>query len=136
MDNGMAQSEPQVFTIQETAVKTGLSVHTLRWYERQGLIPRVPRDNDSGHRRFRPEDINGIEFLKKLRMTGMPVSQMQRYVQLYFEGKPTLTERREILIEHRCEVLRQLEELQANLAAIEYKIALYQSEEIEDKSCL
>jgi DNA-binding transcriptional MerR regulator len=136
MDNGVEISESGTFTIQETAERTGLSVHTLRYYERQGLIPRVPRDNGSGHRRFSAENIRGIEFLKKLRRTGMPISQMQRYVQLYYHGKSTLAERREMLVEHRCEVLRQLEELQANLAAIEYKIALYQREEVEDKSCL
>jgi DNA-binding transcriptional MerR regulator len=132
MDSEIEPSESGTFTIQETAERTGLSVHTLRYYERQGLIPRVPRDNGSGHRRFREEDIKGIEFLKKLRSTGMPISQMQHFVDLFYRGKSTLPERRKMLENHQCEVRRQLEELQANLAAIEFKIALYQRQETED----
>lgn len=132
MDGENALRELGTFTIQETAERTGLSVHTLRYYERQGLIPRVPRETGSGHRRFREEDITGIEFLKKLRSTGMPISQMQCYVQLYHQGKATLPERRRMLEQHHCAVCRQLEDLQANLTAIEFKIALYQRQETED----
>ncbi|GAB4460727.1 MAG: MerR family transcriptional regulator [Armatimonadaceae bacterium] len=118
-------SEEGGLTIQEMAQAVGLSVHTLRYYERIGLIAPVGRDHGNGHRRYSDEDVQRISFLLKLRATGMPVRVMQRFVALYLQGDDTLPERQRILEDHYCAVRARIEELQQNLGVIEYKIALY-----------
>ena len=72
-------------TIQQTAEACGLSVHTLRYYERIGLIKPIPR-RSNGHRLYRAEDLNWIAFLLRLRATGMSIGEMQRYAQLREQG--------------------------------------------------
>jgi DNA-binding transcriptional MerR regulator len=69
--------------------------------------------------------MRALEFLKRLRTTGMPIREMQRYIALYHSGDNTLAERRRILEEHRCQVRRHVEELQSCLEALEYKINNY-----------
>jgi DNA-binding transcriptional MerR regulator len=113
-------------TVQETAERTGLSVHTLRYYEKAGLIDRVVRDGNSGHRRYSDEDLARIHFLQKMRATGMPIWQLQRYVQLLQHGNSTLVERRQMLEGHRTRVCEQIAELSDCLHLIEYKINNYQ----------
>ena len=83
-------------TIRDVARETGLSVHTLRYYERIGLIPPVERA-ESGHRRYRDKDIAWFEFLRKLRATGMPIRKVREYVALQQQGDETLRERFELL---------------------------------------
>jgi DNA-binding transcriptional MerR regulator len=120
-------------TIQEVAKLTGLSVHTLRYYERNGLLKPVPRAAN-GHRRYSSADIASIEFLTKLRMTGMSIRQMQEFAKLVRENPhSTISERREILENHECQVLQQLEELHHNLAVIQKKIQLYKELEIRNQ---
>jgi DNA-binding transcriptional MerR regulator len=120
-------------TIQEVAKLTGLSVHTLRYYERNGLLKPVPRAAN-GHRRYSQADIASIEFLTKLRMTGMSIRQMQEFAKLVRENPHgTISERREILKNHECQVLQQLEELHHNLAVIQKKIQLYKELEIKEQ---
>jgi DNA-binding transcriptional MerR regulator len=120
----MVETEPGL-RVQEVAARTGLSVHTLRYYERAGLIPSIQRDASSGHRRYNEGDVMAIEFLKRLRMTGMPIREMQRYVALVRKGDATLDERRQMLEAHGAVVRRQIDDLQTCLAAIEYKVASY-----------
>jgi DNA-binding transcriptional MerR regulator len=119
------QAGSNTFTVQEAAVQTGLSEHTLRYYERVNLIPRVQRDNSSKHRRYTQEDLRGIEFLKRMRATGMPICEMQRYVRLYLQGEETLAERLAMLEAHQQRVREQIAELHAHLAVIEFKIENY-----------
>ncbi len=114
-----------LLTIQEVADKTGLSTHTLRYYEKIGLIQCVDRA-DNGHRRYSPNDVGWLDFLKCLRSTGMPVREVKLYAELYEEGDSTTTERRELLETHRARIEADLRELTANLEAIKYKIAYYQ----------
>lgn len=114
------------YTVQEAAIRTGLSEHTLRYYERARLIAPVHRDNSSRHRRYSDNDLQALEFLKRLRATGMPISQMQQYVTLYREGDATLEARRALLEEHGQRVREHIAELQAHLAVIEYKVANYE----------
>lgn len=114
-------------TVQEAAERMGLSVHTLRYYERAGLLASPVRDISSGHRRYSEEDLRRILFLKRLRTTGMPIREMQRYIALVAEGDTEGEKRAQMLEEHRCQVLRQIAELQDCLAAIEYKIASYRN---------
>ncbi len=111
-------------TIQEAAEVTDLTVHTLRYYERIGLLMPVGRAAN-GHRRYSQQDINLIKLLNKWRQTGMPLVDIQRYVLLLQEGESTAAERRMILEAHRATVVNQLEELQATLELIDYKIQNY-----------
>ena len=111
-------------TIQQVAKETGLSVHTLRYYERIGLIPPVERA-PNGHRRYSEDDIGWIGFLNKLRATGMPISKMKQYADLQQQGQDTLAERLALLKEHRREVKKRIQELNDNLTMIESKIEHY-----------
>jgi DNA-binding transcriptional MerR regulator len=110
-------------TIAEAARQTGISAHTLRYYERIGLLDRVARDGD--RRRFDDADLARVEFLRCLRATGMPIRRMREYVELVRRGATTGDERRRLLEEHRDAVLSQLDELRRELVVIEKKIAMY-----------
>lgn len=113
------------YTVQEAAAHTGLSVHTLRYYERAGLMEPVPRDSGSRHRRYSDQDIRALEFLKKMRLTGMPIREMQRFMALARKGDSTAEERLQLLEAHGKAVRQHLSELQSCLETIEYKIANY-----------
>jgi DNA-binding transcriptional MerR regulator len=116
-------------TIQQVARQTGLSVHTLRYYERNGLLEPVDRAS-SGHRRYSEEDIARIEFLTRLRATGMPIRQMQEFTRLFREQPAAIAERRAILETHERAVKVHIQELQRNLEAIQWKIDYYK--QLED----
>ncbi len=117
-------------TIQQVAKATGLSVHTLRYYERCDLIAPIQRANN-GHRRYSAQDIRWIQFLTKLRMTGMPIRQIQQYAMLLRQQPDAVQARRAILEAHRQTVVENLQALQENLAVIDWKIQHYK--EIEQK---
>lgn len=119
------ETEPETFTVSETAARTGLSEHTLRYYERAGLLPHIGRHGSGRHRRYSAQDLRALEFLKRLRSTGMPVSEMQRYVALFLAGDESLLERVEMLQRHRERVREQIAALEAHLAVIDYKIENY-----------
>ena len=111
-------------TVGEAAAKVGLSVHTLRWYEQEGLVAPVGRDA-AGRRRYQPEDLDWLQLLMRLRATGMPVREMRRYAQLVRSGRATFTERLRLFEEHRDRVLERIAELHRDLEAIERKIDYY-----------
>jgi DNA-binding transcriptional MerR regulator len=111
-------------TVSEAASHTGLTAHTLRWYEQIGLLEPIGRDS-TGRRRYTPDDVARLEFLTKLRTTGMPVADMLRYVELLRAGPQTASQRRDLLEEHRLRVLARIAELQRDLGVINYKIDLY-----------
>lgn len=112
-------------TVQQASDKTGLSAHTIRYYERIGLLPSIERASN-GHRRYSEDDIGWIEFLKCLRSTGMPISEMQRYVELQQEGDSTLHGRLALLEAHRRRIKIKIRELNNFLERIEGKIGYYQ----------
>ncbi|MCW3055063.1 MAG: MerR family transcriptional regulator, partial [Chthonomonadales bacterium] len=89
------------------------------------------RDHSSKHRRYTQEDLRGIEFLKRMRATGMPICEMQCYVQLYLQGEETLAERLAMLEAHRQRVREQITELQAHLDVIDFKIENYKQLETD-----
>ena len=113
-------------TIQQAAAATGLTVHTLRYYERIGLIDPIPR-KDNKHRLYREEDIRWIAFLLKLRSTGLPIQKMLRYAELRRLGnqRESVSERKALLEQHTLSLEAALAELQGNLAVMYQKIALY-----------
>jgi DNA-binding transcriptional MerR regulator len=112
-------------TIAEAARATGISAHTLRYYERAGLINGVDRAA-SGHRRYDDADLAWIEVLQRLRATGMPIRWIRRYAELVREGEGNERDRLALLEEHRDAVKARLTEVQTHLAFIEQKIATYQ----------
>ncbi|MFD3513998.1 MerR family transcriptional regulator [Streptomyces sp. NPDC058657] len=112
------------YTISEVAAVTGLSAHTLRWYERIGLMPHVDRSH-TGQRRFRNQDLDWLALVGKLRLTGMPVADMVRYAELVRAGTHTFEERQELLEATRRDVTNRIAELQDTLAVLDYKIDVY-----------
>lgn len=112
------------YTISEVASICGLSAHTLRWYERIGLMPHVDRSH-TGQRRFTNADLDWLDLVAKLRLTGMPVAAMVRYAELVRAGEHTCPERHELLVATREDALRRVAELQETLAVLNYKIDIY-----------
>jgi DNA-binding transcriptional MerR regulator len=111
------------FSIAEVAEETGVSAHTLRYYERIGLLDvgRQP----SGHCGYIQADVDRAVFITRLRATAMPIRQIQRYFALVALGPSTENEGLALLQSHRTEVRARLHELEAALDAIEHKIARY-----------
>ena len=111
--------------ISDAAAATGLSTHTLRYYERAGLMLDPVERASSSHRRYGDADIAWVHFLTLLRSTGMPIATIREYTDLVRRGEETVEARRELLVRHRVSVLGQLDEITASLAAIDVKIAAY-----------
>ena len=111
-------------TISEAAEAAGVSAHTLRYYERAGLVEPVERAG-SGHRRYGEDDLARIRFIGYLRQTGMPIRRIREYFELVRAGEKTLPRRLELLERHRETVLAGLDEAHRNLAAIDKKIQRY-----------
>lgn len=106
------------------AERSGRSVHTLRWYERQGLMPGVRRDA-GGRRVYHPDHVEWLAFLDRLRATGMPVASMIAYADLVAQGKASLADRRALLQAHRETVEADLKARQRALDLIDAKIRYY-----------
>ena len=112
-------------SISEAAHELGLTAHTLRYYEREGLL-LTPLDRESSdRRRYTDGDIAWLGFLRKLRSTAMPIATLRRYVELARAGDGTRAARLALLREHRETVLARRAELDDALGAIDFKIALY-----------
>jgi DNA-binding transcriptional MerR regulator len=110
--------------ISELAERTGLSAHTIRYYERIGLMPPARR-NGATHRQYDEDALRWVEFLGRLKTTGMPIRQMCRYADLRAAGPSTYAERKALLREHRDAVRQHVEELVACLDVLDAKIAGY-----------
>jgi DNA-binding transcriptional MerR regulator len=117
-------------TIQEASRTSGLSAHTLRYYERIGLIHAVER-SANGHRSYAEPDLSWLDFLSRLRSTGMPIADMCQYAELRRQGPETFAERRQILEAHRKRVRAQISQLTEDLGALDYKIDFYNAQENE-----
>lgn len=112
------------YTISEVVAFTGLTAHTLRWYERIGLMPHIDRSN-TGQRRYSNRDLDWLDLVGKLRLTGMAVADMVRYAELVREGDHTYTARFELLEATRRDVKARIAELQDTLAVLDRKINFY-----------
>lgn len=119
------ESDPGGLSIAEAARRTGVTAHTLRYYERAGLVvTRVDR-TAGGSRRYHDLDLKWIKVCTKLRATGMPIKTIRRYAELVAAGAGNEQERLELMEAHRAEVLAQLAALQENLELIDHKIDVY-----------
>ena len=111
--------------IAEVSEKYGLSVDTLRYYERVGLIPTVNR-NDSGIRDYNELDLRRVDFIKCMRSAGLPVEVLIEYVALVQQGDKTIEARKEILIDQRKLLVDRMNEMQKTLDILEHKIEVYE----------
>ncbi|MGF6771325.1 DNA-binding transcriptional MerR regulator [Paraburkholderia sp. GAS199] len=116
----------KALTIGQVAETIGVSTHTLRYYEQAGLIRAVGR-TQAGHRLYSPADLDWLQFVMRLKATGMPIAGMQAFAALRANGEPTVSERRQMLVAHRDAVLARIAGLQSNLGAIVDKIAYYEA---------
>ena len=114
------------YSIGEFSKVTGLGIHTLRYYEHENLI--VPLRNASNRRRYSEKDIAWIAFIKRLKATGMPIKEIKKYAVLRAKGDATLSERMEMLVQHRQSLNEQIKQLQEHEAKLDEKIAFYQQE--------
>lgn len=116
------------FSIQQVARQTGLSIDTLRYYERIGLITSISRASN-GHRRYTQDDLDWIFLLIRLRETDMPLTQIVHFVQLRRQGPETLTERRLMLEQHQHNLDQSLQQLQQHMTVLQRKITMYKERE-------
>lgn len=114
----------------EMADRTGVTIDTLRYYEKEGLLQNVARAS-SGHRRYSENDVLWIEVLRCLRATGMTIDQLRHYCELGAQGDHTAPARQQILREHRAVVEEQIAERKAALELIDHKIHVYDLERQE-----
>lgn len=113
-------------TISDVAAETGLTTSTLRYYEQEGLLRGEIDRASSSHRRYSEQDLRWVEFITKLRATGMPIRDIRRYTELAREGDHTTPDRLALLVDHRERVLAQLADMQRSLDAIDFKISTYE----------
>jgi DNA-binding transcriptional MerR regulator len=113
------------YPIAQAADRSGLSIDTLRYYERIGLVDPPARDS-GGRRSYSDEDLGWLEFLTKLRTTGMPIRQMREYARLRRHGAASAGRRKQILLEQRTAVRERIAELRSSLDVLDYKIANYE----------
>lgn len=127
----MTQAVTEALTIAEAAERTGVTAHTLRYYERIGAFLKPPERAPSGHRRYTERDLSWIVLLTRLRATGMPIATLLRYAELARNGDASARERKALLLKHRAEVAARVEQLREDLAMIDYKIEIYDDIERE-----
>jgi DNA-binding transcriptional MerR regulator len=113
-------------SIAEAAAETGLTTHTLRYYERDGLMLGSVDRSVSGHRRYSDRDLTWIEMITRLRSTGMPIRDVRRYADLVRAGAGNEGERLDLLKAHRQRVEQELAQVAAHLRAIDHKIGIYE----------
>jgi DNA-binding transcriptional MerR regulator len=112
--------------IAEVSERYGLSLDTLRYYERVGLIPPVNR-SESGIRDYNELDLRRVEFIKCMRSAGLPVEVLIEYVALVQKGDKTIESRKEILKEQRKLLLARMQEMQTTLDILHHKIEVYEN---------
>lgn len=113
------------YPMQTAAKHTGVSPHTLRYYERIGLVGPIARDA-GGRRRYTDGDLGWVELLRRLRATGMSIQQMTEYAELQRGSDPTGEKRRDLLAAHERQLVAHIAELREHLGVVRHKISNYQ----------
>ena len=113
------------YSIGEVAEKLGLTTHTLRYYDKERLLPRV-RKNSAGLRRFSDEDVNRLYILECLKATGLQLKEIKHYFDLCEKGDSSLSERLAIFQKQKERLEKQIQDLNQNIARIKFKIEYYQ----------
>ncbi|MGH3461102.1 MAG: MerR family transcriptional regulator [Kribbellaceae bacterium] len=119
----LATGDDPPTSVVDAAEFVGLSTHTLRYYERQGLVR--PARNASGYREYSASDLRRLVFLTRMRLSGMTMHDLKRYIALAEQGVSTIPERRRIMLDQRGRIRRRLRELTLAPETTEYKIRAY-----------
>lgn len=114
------------YTISQVAKRFDLTAHTIRYYDKEGLLPFVDR-SQAGNREFSDHDLEWLQLICCLKNTGMPIKQIKQYIKLCLQGDETLEIRRQIFLDHRAKVLKQMENLKEHLKTINYKLKIYET---------
>lgn len=112
------------YTITQAAKKMNLTPYTLRYYDREGLLPNVERDK-SGNRIFTEDDMEMLSLICCLKNTGMPIKEIKQFTDWQNEGNHTLHDRNDMLVKHKEDVLKKIEKLQKYLCLIDRKLDYY-----------
>jgi DNA-binding transcriptional MerR regulator len=123
VDDSVIDPDAAPLGVAEAARLLGLSPHTLRYYEREGLVR--PARNAAGYRGYSAADLRRLVFLTRMRVSGMTMADLRHYVALADRGPATVPERREIMLAHRDRIRQRLRELTLALEATEYKLSAY-----------
>ena len=113
------------YTIGEVSEKTNISAYVLRYYEKEGVLPRIDR-SQGGSRRYTDEDLDLLGLITCLKNTGMPLKDIRTFVQLREKGPDTLRQRRDILMAQQRSVLESMEEMRKNYEKVTRKLAYYE----------
>jgi len=113
-----------IISISELSQRSGVSQHTLRYYEKAAVLAPVTRA-PNGHRRYLASDVAWLAFVLRLKATGMPLAEIKQYAELRSQGDMTVPQRLAVLELHRARLVLNIQELSHNLAALDDKIGLY-----------
>ena len=119
--------------IGELSRATGTNIETIRYYERIGLIPRVNR-NKSGIRDYTEQDCKWVEFIKCMRVSGLPIEVLIEYVSLFQQGDATIEARKALFVEQRRLLMERMAEMQKTLERLDYKIAVYEQTVVDKEN--
>jgi DNA-binding transcriptional MerR regulator len=119
-------------TIQDASRRTRLSEPTLRYYEEVGLVGPIPRDERSGHRRYRETDVDDLQVLACLRAMGVGIEEMRTYQANRLRGREAAGEQRDILTRHARRIEREIATLRVHLAYLDAKAALWDARDRGD----
>ena len=132
MTTDTASRTREELTVQEMARRSGLSEHTLRYYERIGLLTPIPRDRSSGHRRYSEDSVGLVESLACLRGTGMSIDDMRTFLRLRERGTDAAAEQKALFAAHKAVVERELELTKIRLEYLAGKVAYWEAVEAGD----
>nr|WP_320146615.1 MerR family transcriptional regulator [uncultured Anaeromusa sp.] len=123
------------YTIKQVATRFAISTHTLRYYEKEGILPLVGRD-ENGNRQFSEADLEWLVLIRCLRDTGMSVGEIKAYVALCQQGDATIFQRREIIAQHKRDVEGKITRMQEYLTRIDRKLQGYDAFIAGESSCV
>ena len=112
------------YSIGKVAAKTGLTVHTLRYYDKEGLLPFVER-TEGGIRMFKESDYEGLTIINCLKNSGMPLKDIKVFLEMVNQGDASIEQRLELIEKQRGRVLQQMEDLQQILKILDFKVWYY-----------
>lgn len=115
-----------IYTIGDAAKRCGLTPHTLRFYDKEGLLPYVER-GPSGIRKFKESDFEWLAIINCLKDTGMPIKEIKEFIDWCMEGDATLTQRLEFMKKHKQDVQVKMDHLKKNMEMIDYKLWYYET---------
>jgi DNA-binding transcriptional MerR regulator len=120
-----------MYSINEVAKICNLSPYTIRFYDKEGLLPFISRSK-KGNREFSETGLDLVKLICCLKNTGMPIKEIKRYIDLCMQGPETVEQRKEIMNGHRKDILRQIDDLKKNLSIVDLKISFYNTKEGAD----